>query len=138
MDLSLQAKHAQHNSGAAAAPAEAQEQATAASADGAGPTQKGFFGSEPHSGSLAGAAAAVPAAVAGISGMAASAVAQQQPSSNSRASPDLAPVPEKSQPGEQPEQASGAKSSEPGLSSTCTLSSGFVTKVMSPSWLDIH
>ncbi|CAK0771966.1 hypothetical protein CVIRNUC_003915 [Coccomyxa viridis] len=125
---SLRAKHAQHNSGAAAAPAEAQEQATAASANGAGPTQKGFFGSEHHSGSVAGAAAAVPAAVAGISGMAASAVAQQQPSSNSSASPDLASVPEKSQLGEQPQQASGAKSTEPGLSSTCTLSSGFVTK----------
>ena len=79
----------------------------------------------------------MPAAVAGISGMAASAVAQQQPSSNSSASPDLASVPEKSQLGEQSQQASGAKSTEPGLSSTCTLSSGFVTKVMSPSWLDI-
>ena len=62
---------------------------------------------------------------------------QQQPSSNSSTSPDLASVPEKSQLGEQPQQASGAKSTEPGLSSTCTLSSGFVTKVMSPSWLDI-
>ena len=78
-----------------------------------------------------------PAAVAGVSGMAASAVAQQQPSSNSSAPPDLAPVPEKSQLGEQPQQASGAESTEPGLSSTCTLSSGFVTKVMPPSWLDI-
>ena len=136
-----QMKYAQHN-GSAEVPAQATEQASAASVAGEGahvPQEKGIFGSaESHARSLSQAAASipgaigsVPAAVAGAGALAAGMVRQHRSNSGQ---PDLASVPEEGRTvKQQPEKAPASENVSPNLSSTCTLASGFCTKVTAPS-----
>jgi hypothetical protein len=135
-----QMKYAQHN-GSAEVPAQATEQASAASVAGEGahvPQEKGIFGSaESHARSLSQAAASipgaigsVPAAVAGAGALAAGMVSQHRSNSGQ---PDLASVPEEGRTAkQQPEKAPASENISPNLSSTCTLASGFCTQVTAP------
>ena len=134
----MQMNYAQH-SGSAEVPAQATEQASAASVAGEGahvPQEKGIFSrAESHTRSLSQAAASipsavvsVPAAVAGGGALAAGVVSQHR---SNIGQPDLTSVPEEGRPvRQQPEKAPASENSSPNLSSTCTLSSGFCTKVL--------
>ena len=118
--------------GSSEAPAQANEQASAASVGHWG-TEQGIFG-DTHSHSLSDAAAEVPHALVGVPAAMASvpaffASALRETSNNQ---PHMASVPENGHPGGQLDQAADSR---PGLSSTCTLSSGFVTQVMIASRL---
>ena len=103
------------------------------------PQEKGVFGSaESHARSLSQAAASipgaigsVPAAVAGAGALAAGMVSQHRSNSGQ---PDLASVPEEGRTvKQQPEKAPASENVSHNLSSTCTLASGFCTKVTAPS-----
>lgn len=114
------------------APAQAHEQASAASVAHWG-AEQGIFGST-NSHSLSDAAAevphalgSVPAAMASVPAFFASALRE-----TSNDQPHMASVPENGHSGGQRDQAADSR---PGLSSTCTLSSGFVTQVMTASRL---
>lgn len=118
--------------GGSEAPAQANEQASAASVSHWG-TEHGIFGSADSHG-LSNAAAevphalgSVPAAVASVPAFFASALRE-----TSSHQPHMASVPENGHFGGQLDQAADSR---PGLSSTCTLSSGFVTQVMTASRL---
>ena len=128
--LQMKYQHLAAQNGGAAAPQPATEEATGASLsqDGAHGAEKGLFGSA-ESRSLSDAAKEVPNAVSSIPAAVAGAPAFFASALKETAHRGLAPVPEPARPPGQPARDSASHDSRPGLSSACTLNSGFVAQV---------
>ena len=135
-------EHMASQNGGATAPQPATTQATGASVSqgGAHVAEKGLFGSA-DSHSLSDAAKEVPNAVSSIPAAVAGAPAFFASALKETARRDPAPVPEPVRPAGQLGQDSASKhststskESRPGLSSACTLNSGFVAQVVASYW----